>query len=106
MLYSNIAREPITPPLGTCLFGYEPGIEAYEINDDINVTAVYFTDENNAIMFINADVCLIANEIHDQIKVLVSEVTGLPKESIITAADHTHSAPNVSGQKGWYNDDK
>ena len=37
----------------------------------------------------------------DRIREKLSADSGIPRENIIVAATHTHSAPNLSGMKGW-----
>lgn len=101
MLFANVAREKITPPLGTFLFGYKPGITADSINDDIRVTALLLSDGQKRVLLINAELCLITNELNELIRSKVAEATGVDASCVIVSATHTHSAPNVSGIKGW-----
>lgn len=101
MLFAGVAREKITPPLGTCLFGYKPGVEATSVNDDINVNVLYLTDSHESVVFIDCDMGLLANEVADRMRSEAAALTGLSKSRIVASATHTHSAPNASDMEGW-----
>lgn len=95
------AREKITPPLGTLLYGYRPDVVSTSVHDDLTATAVSFSDGKNTMLLISATLGDIDTKLDTELRQKMSEKCGVPAENIILAATHTHSAPNVSGVEGW-----
>ena len=95
------AREKITPPLGTLLYGYKPDVVSTSVHDDLTATVVAFSDGNDTLLLITVTVGDFNNSVDLELRQKVSEKCGVPTENIILAATHTHSAPNVSGVEGW-----
>ncbi len=105
-LYLGAARKIITPEIGGQLFGYRPDVRSTTLEDDLTVTAFYFAQGQQKAMMLSATVCLIQTELAQEILAAVSEKTGIPQESILLCATHTHSGPNTSGMFGWGNIDR
>lgn len=97
----GVSREIITPPIGTCLFGYRPNWKSESVHDDLTVTAIALESETEKALLISATVCLIQNELCSYLRKKIEKETGVPFENIIISATHTHSAPNTAGMKGW-----
>lgn len=95
------AREKITPPIGTHLYGYNPNVISTTVHDDLTATAVSFSDRKNTMLLITAALGDIDTKLDAEMRGKISEKCGVPTENIILAATHTHSAPNVSGVEGW-----
>jgi len=98
---AGVAREDITPPIGTALYGYEPNNFSESLHDPLSVTAVRLEKGDTKVMLVDFDLCLIADDLTDRLRRQTAEATGIPYENIIIHATHTHSGPNVSGEKGW-----
>lgn len=102
MLYAGVGRADITPEMGTCLFGYRPGVESREIHDRIRVSAVLFRQGGKALLLISAEVALIENCLTERLRRLCGEICGIEPWQVVISSTHTHSAPNVAGMSdGW-----
>lgn len=97
----GVAREIITPPVGTRLYGYSPDIYSTSVNDDLTVTAFCFVQGEIGALLLSITVCEIRTSLCDSIRELLSKETGVPKENIMLCATHTHSGPDVAGTEGW-----
>lgn len=102
----GVAREKITPEIGGQLYGYSPDVFSESLADDLTVTAFYFEEGGKKALLMTATVCLIKTEYADELLSKISEECGIDKGSIILAATHTHSGPNVAGTTGWGDIDK
>lgn len=102
-LYAGAARRDITPPIGTHLYGYHPGLVSTEIHDGLNITAIAFTDPatQNTALLLTATVCEIQTELDEELRGDAAKLCGIPAENILLSATHTHCGPNVAGTDGW-----
>ncbi len=93
MLQVGVAREVITPPVGTLLEGYAPPRPALSVHDDLHVTAFAFAYGQVRALLLSCDVCLLTEE---PLKVVCDEIekqTGISRQNVIVACTHTHSGP-------------
>jgi len=97
----GIAREIITPEVGSCLYGYRPDVHSTCVNDDLTATAFYFTDGTTEALMISATVCSINTKLCCDLRQMFEEKFGIPYGNIIISATHTHSGPNLAGTVGW-----
>jgi len=95
--YVGVARESITPALGTMLQGYTPPRPALSVNDDVNATAFAFQYGELRALLISVEMCNMSKTIQDGIKKAIQEATGLPAGNMIISCTHTHS----SGHSWW-----
>ncbi len=100
-LMLGVGREVITPSVGGHLYGYNPDIISESVNDDLTVTAFYFEQDSKKALMLSICVCEINTALCDELRRMLEEKTGVPKENIMLCAIHTHSAPNVAGTQGW-----
>jgi len=100
-LLLGVGSAVITPKVGGQLYGYRPDIMSSSVNDDLTVTAFYFSQGDTRALMISATVCLINTELSDEILSKISAQFGIPKQNCLLHATHTHSGPNVSGTYGW-----
>ena len=100
-LFVGAGREVITPPIGTCLFGYRPGLQSTSVNDDLTVTAVAFGYDKKISMLITIEVCEISDVSVEELREKIENLTNVPKYNIIFCATHTHSGPITVGIPGW-----
>jgi len=91
------AREKITPKVGGFLFGYNNHTQSTSIHDDLTVTALAIKSETTTVVVLNATVCLIQNELCDEIRSKVGQKANIPPENVIISATHTHSGPRTTG---------
>lgn len=96
----GVGRSRITPPVGAMLMGYAPARPAKAVNDELAVTAVALEHGQTRALLISADVCVIKEAQSTRFRQLISAATGVPSESTILAATHTHSGPAMRGTLG------
>jgi len=95
-LQLGIAREIITPEIGGFLFGYNNHTQSDKVNDDLTVIAMVLKSQNTYAMLISVTVCLMHEELIDEICKKASDVTGVPASNIVISCTHTHSAPRCT----------
>ena len=98
---AGAARADITPPVGTCLYGYAPDWHSDSVHDPLDATAFAVSQNGETAILISVTVGDLQTELSDEIREKTAEKTGVPSKNILIAATHTHSAPNVSGAEGW-----
>ena len=98
---AGAARADITPPVGTCLYGYAPDWHSDSVHDPLDATALAVRQNGETALLISVTVGDLQTELSDEVREKVSQKTGVPAGNILIAATHTHSAPNVSGAEGW-----
>lgn len=98
---AGAGREIITPAIGARLYGYTLDVFSESVNDDLTATAIAFEFNGEKAVLISATVCLINNELSDEIRNKVSEKMKIPASNIILSATHTHSGPCTAGNTGW-----
>jgi hypothetical protein len=75
------------------------------VNDPIKSIATVISDVNNStIAMIILDTTGIGNTIHDRIVNGVEAATGIPADSVLLGATHTHSGPDLQGLWGGASD--
>lgn len=100
-LYLGIGRKKITPGIGTCLYGYRPGLESKSVNDNLTSTAFYFKQGNKCALLVSVTVGSVHVDITNDIFEDAYKKHGIPRSAAIMNSIHTHSAPNLTGTYGW-----
>ncbi len=98
---AGAARAVISPPVGTCLYGYRPNWESTSLHDDLTLTAAAFRQGNLSALLVTVEVGDIDTGLCNEMRRALEQATGIPETHILLSATHTHSAPNVSGVDGW-----
>ena len=98
---AGAAREEITPPVGTCLYGYRPNHHSESVHDPLQVTAAAFSQDGDTTVLFSVTVGDFQTELSDEIRGRLGTKYGISPARILIAATHTHSAPNVAGVEGW-----
>ena len=97
------AKRPITPPLGTPLYGY-PKYEqrkATSVHDELNANVAAFGYGTPTALLISMDICAIRTDLRNRMAAEIAKVTPVSAENIIIASIHTHSGPCVTFTPGW-----
>lgn len=102
----GVAREIITPQISCQLYGYSPDVFSTSVEDDLTITAFYFSQGETKALMLSATVCLIQTKYAKEILSEIEQKFGIPKENCLLSATHTHSGPNTAGQVGWGDIDK
>jgi len=94
ILQAGVAREIITPPVGTLLMGYTPLRPALSIHDDLHVCCFALQSGDTLAMLIAADICNIYYP-QEKLRAAVNAASGVPTDCIILSCTHTHSGPTA-----------
>ena len=100
-LHVGAGKEIITPKIGGNLMGYSQDIYSESVNDDLTVTVIAFEQEETRALLFSVSVCLISDELSDEIRTAVETKTGVPAENILLCCTHTHSGPVTVKMTGW-----
>jgi len=95
---AGAATSNITPPLGTDLIGGFSPRGSTHIHDELHVRCLALDDGETQLAFAIVDNVQFPREVHDAAKDLIHDAAGLPREHILVAATHTHSAPSLRGK--------
>ena len=96
----GIAVSDITPELGIYLTGYGcPERLATGVHSPLTATALVLKDETQEATIISLDWCYMDDKVALDIRLGVSEASGLPVEHIIVCCTHTHSAPHTCSKR-------
>ncbi len=105
-LMLGVTRRDITPEIGANLMGYNPHTVSNKINDNLTVTAFVFQYGDTKAAMISVTLCVIEDEICDNLRKQINESCNIPFDNIMISAIHTHSGPITATQVGWGNADK
>jgi neutral/alkaline ceramidase-like enzyme len=93
-LYAGAARVKLDPPAGLAMLGYgnRVGVNA-GVHDELAAQAIVLSDGANKVAIAGVDVLALGIRIVDDVRERVAARTGIPADSILVCATHTHSAP-------------
>ena len=100
-LFAGAAKIDITPALGCLLFGYSVERRAERIMDPLSATAIAVKQNDNTIILISAELCLLSIETTNRLRTEIAELTGVKWENVIIGSIHTHSGPITITTSGW-----
>ena len=100
-LHVGVATECISPEVGCHLFGYRPDLISTELHDDLTATALYFAQDNVKAIMISLTLCSVDGSICDRMREMIEAELGVPRQSVMIHAIHTHSGPVASRSVGW-----
>ena len=93
-LYAGAARIKLNPPVGLAMLGYGNRVGRNAgAHDDLAAQALVLDDGGAKVAIAGVDVLAIGIRIADDIRERVAASTGIPADSILICATHTHSAP-------------
>ncbi len=99
------ATSNITPPLGEGIVGGWGVPPATHIHDELHARCLVLDDGETRLVFAIVDNVGVLREVFDEAKRQIHEATGIPKEHMLMASTHTHSATSAGGQgerrRGW-----
>jgi neutral ceramidase len=102
-LRAGAARIDITPAEDAALpmDGYGGRVAGHKgIHDRLYVRAVVVDDGERQAAILSCDLLFVEQELWERVAPRLSRETGIPRDSILMAATHTHSAPTVVGPIG------
>src|SRR6202167_4225025 len=93
-LFAGAARVKLDPPAGLAMLGYGNRVGRNAgIHDDLAAQALVLSDGINKIAIAGVDLLAVGVRIADDVRERAAAGTGLPADSILVCATHTHSAP-------------
>jgi len=93
-LYASAARVKLDPPVGLAMLGYGSRVgRSIGSHDDLAAQALVLSDGTNKIAIVGVDLLALGVRIADDIRERAAASTGIPADSILVCATHTHSAP-------------
>ena len=101
-LLVGVGRADITPPVGAILQGYAPGRPSKSVHDVLHFTVFAFAQGNTRAAVCTADLCLISEPLITELRTAIAEAAGVPFDSVIVCATHTHSGPVTRHLPGNY----
>ncbi|HRE51587.1 MAG TPA: neutral/alkaline non-lysosomal ceramidase N-terminal domain-containing protein [Flavitalea sp.] len=96
---AGAATVNITPKLGSGIvgnFGNPP--PAAHIHDELHARCLALDDGTTRLIFVIADNVGISQEVFDEAKRFIYKETYTPREHVLLAANHTHSAVSAGGR--------
>jgi hypothetical protein len=99
----GFAKKSINPPVGVGLAGYclKPDRTVQSILDEMFARAVVFDDGEHKAALVSADTIFFGNANAAMIRARIQSETGIPSESIMLTATHSHSAPTTAFLRHW-----
>lgn len=94
-LYAGFGRVNVTPMMGIDITGYWIERKADGVLDDLEINALAVACGEDKAVLLSMDTCSLRQNTADIMRTYVSEVTGLPMESIYFHATHTHTGAQL-----------
>jgi len=95
---AGAATSNITPPLGGGIVGNWRSPAATHVHDELHTRCLVLDDGSTRIGFVIVDSVGVTRPVFDHAKRVLEKETGLPPESLLMAATHTHSSVSARGQ--------
>lgn len=96
ILKAGFGRVNITPPMGIPIRGYFKKRYAESVLDELQANALALQAGDIKTILINLDHIGVEQKLSELYRKSISEATGVPKENIIIAATHTHTAADLA----------
>ena len=96
MMRAGFAEKVITPPIPAYLAGYFHERIGESVRDDLYAKAAVFEADGQQVALVVCDLLHMTTEIVAPAKDIIAERTGIPPESVMIAATHTHTGPELS----------
>ncbi|MGI5831899.1 MAG: neutral/alkaline non-lysosomal ceramidase N-terminal domain-containing protein [Thermoguttaceae bacterium] len=96
-LYTGAAAVDITPPIGFRLRGYFDERISTGVHDPIYFKALALQQGEKTAILLVSDTCSIPTSSTNPIRDEIAQKTGVPRESIIICATHSHTGPLFNG---------
>jgi len=94
---AGFGRYNITPPLGLPMAGYaQREGTARGVHDELTARALALEAEGASAALVAVDTCMMPIDLAERAARRVEERIGIPAESVVCAAVHTHSGPALN----------
>ena len=95
MIRAGFAEKVITPPIPTYLAGYFHERIGESVRDDLYAKAAVFEAGGQRVALVVCDLVHVTAEIVKPAKDIIAERVGIPPESVMISATHTHTGPEI-----------
>ncbi|MCM8816283.1 MAG: hypothetical protein NC913_02070, partial [Candidatus Omnitrophica bacterium] len=96
-IFAGVFEIDITPPVGTLLAGSLKPRVSVGIEDPLYVKAISIESNGKKLVYVIFDLVALDRQTAEKGIMIASEKTGIPPDSIVWAATHTHTGPYTSG---------
>ncbi|MCX7016746.1 MAG: hypothetical protein NTW86_30010 [Candidatus Sumerlaeota bacterium] len=88
-------RAIVTPPLGVKLAGYFHDRIAKSVHDDLHARALVIEKGDRRLALVSCDLVTMCEEVSAAAKEMIQRECGIPPESALICATHTHTGPEL-----------
>lgn len=92
------AAVAITPPSGTPMAGYYSIRTADGVHDDLYAKAIVLESGGRKAALVALDLIATTRDLVVQSRAAIEEATGIPGDSVMISATHSHTGPVISGR--------
>lgn len=92
-LQVGVAREKISPPVGSYLIGMERKEVSTSLHDDLFATALVLKSKTSYAAIVSMDLLVIHPETVSRVRENIRTLTDIPPSAIMFSATHNHSGP-------------
>ena len=96
-LRAGAAASNITPPLGVSINGGMSDRTADFVHDELHARCLVLESGTTRLAIVVCDSCMLPQSILNKAKHLAHSHTGIPIQSMLVSATHTHTAPTAAG---------
>ena len=96
MIRAGFAEKVITPPIPAYLAGYFHERIGESVRDELYAKAAVFEADGQQVALVVCDLLHVTAEIVEPAKDIIAERVGIPPESVMISATHTHTGPELS----------
>lgn len=103
-LLAGASFSNITPDLGEPLAGGWSSTPTDYVHDQLYAKTLILNDGSTTLVMVIVDNVSLNREVYDAAKAMIENKLGIPKENILMASTHTHSATNADKpgkRNGW-----
>ena len=97
-LKAGAATSVLTPELGIPIIGGFAPYPATHVHDELHARALVLDDGQTKLAFVVCDLLGLHRLVSEEARRIIAKETGIPKECVLVAGTHTHSASSALGQ--------
>lgn len=97
VFHAGASQMEVTPPLGTLINGDFIAHYAHTIHDPLFAKALVLERAGHVLAIVVVDICAMAREFIDEVKVRIQVETGISPQNILISSTHTHAAGSTEG---------
>lgn len=97
-LKAGAATSVLTPELGSPIIGGFAPYPATHVHDELHARALVIDDGQTKLALVVCDLLGLHRLVSEEARRIIAKETGIPKECVLVAGTHTHSASSALGQ--------